>query len=483
MGWFAGRARALNPLVQGLRPISPIAWIPLAILWFGVGDLSPIFLIFLSSFFPMVVGTAAGVMTIDRQVPPRGAELRAHAASGCSGSVILPAALPQIVTGMRIGLGVAWLVVVAAEMIAVQLRARVPDHRLPERGQSLRPRGGRHGRHRRHRVRPRRASCAGSSGSTRSAGAMRPDRDDRQDRRARGLQDVSHARRPGAGARSAQLLGRRRRVRRRHRTVGCGKSTLLGVLAGFERAGRGRGARRRRSRCRGPRRTGIFIFQQPSLFPWLDLERQSRVWPRRRAGDGPARPRRALHRAGRPRGIRARVPAPALGRHAAAGRARARADGQAGDPLHGRAVRRARRADAAADAGRAPAHPLARAPHGDPGHARRGGSAPARRPRARAVAPAREDPGRHRRDAHAPALARERGHARAEGVDPPRARRGRRRTGARPDDAVASSLGVLGLALAERGVRRPRDGRCELQERRLRAAATGARLHAAVRRR
>ena len=118
MGWFATAHALLNPLVQGLRPISPIAWIPLAILWFGVGDLSPIFLIFLSSFFPMVVGTAAGVMTIDRKF------LRAARNFEFTGvrlfrSVVLPAALPQIVTGMRIGLGVAWLVVVAAEMIAI----------------------------------------------------------------------------------------------------------------------------------------------------------------------------------------------------------------------------------------------------------------------------------------------------------------------------------------------------------------------------
>jgi len=118
MGRFATAHALLNPLVQGLRPISPIAWIPLAILWFGVGDLSPIFLIFLSSFFPMVVGTAAGVMTIDRKL------IRAASNFEFTGfqlfrSVVLPAALPQIVTGMRIGLGVAWLVVVAAEMIAV----------------------------------------------------------------------------------------------------------------------------------------------------------------------------------------------------------------------------------------------------------------------------------------------------------------------------------------------------------------------------
>lgn len=118
MGWFGSAHAFLNPLVQGLRPISPIAWIPLAILWFGVGDLSPIFLIFLSSFFPMVVGTTAGVLTIDRKYL-RAARNFEYSGPRLFRHVILPAALPQIVTGMRIGLGVAWLVVVAAEMIAV----------------------------------------------------------------------------------------------------------------------------------------------------------------------------------------------------------------------------------------------------------------------------------------------------------------------------------------------------------------------------
>jgi NitT/TauT family transport system permease protein len=118
MGWFSKLYGAVNPLIQLLRPISPIAWIPLAILWFGVGNLSPIFLIFLSSFFPMVVGAASGVHAIERQY------IRAALNFGVSGHVLLrkvvfPAALPQIIVGMRIGLGVAWLVVVAAEMIAI----------------------------------------------------------------------------------------------------------------------------------------------------------------------------------------------------------------------------------------------------------------------------------------------------------------------------------------------------------------------------
>ena len=119
MGWVAGAFSTLNPLFQILRPISPIAWIPIAILWFGVGNASPIFLIFMSSVFPMVVQTTAGVHTIERRY------LRAAENFGVSRrtlflQVIIPATLPQIIVGMRIGLGVAWLVVVAAEMIALR---------------------------------------------------------------------------------------------------------------------------------------------------------------------------------------------------------------------------------------------------------------------------------------------------------------------------------------------------------------------------
>jgi NitT/TauT family transport system permease protein len=118
MGWVRGAYRMLNPLFQILRPISPIAWIPIAILWFGVGDASPIYLIFISSVFPMVVQTTVGVHTIEKRY------LRAAENFGVSRRtlftrVVIPAALPQVVVGMRIGLGVAWLVVVAAEMIAL----------------------------------------------------------------------------------------------------------------------------------------------------------------------------------------------------------------------------------------------------------------------------------------------------------------------------------------------------------------------------
>jgi NitT/TauT family transport system permease protein len=119
MGWVHGAYITLNPLFQILRPISPIAWIPIAILWFGVGNASPVFLIFISSVFPMIVQTTAGVHTIERRY------LRAAENFGVSRytlfrQVVIPAVLPQVLVGMRVGLGVAWLVVVAAEMIALR---------------------------------------------------------------------------------------------------------------------------------------------------------------------------------------------------------------------------------------------------------------------------------------------------------------------------------------------------------------------------
>jgi NitT/TauT family transport system permease protein len=118
LGWFSRAFAAFNPAIQVLRPISPIAWIPVAILWFGVSDVAPIFLIFLASVFPITTATIAAVRNIQLVY------LRAARNFGLKGlalfqKVVLPAALPQIITGLRLALGVAWLVVVAAEMIAV----------------------------------------------------------------------------------------------------------------------------------------------------------------------------------------------------------------------------------------------------------------------------------------------------------------------------------------------------------------------------
>jgi NitT/TauT family transport system permease protein len=119
MGWVHGAFVTLNPLFQILRPISPIAWIPIAILWFGVGNASPIYLIFIASVFPMIVQTTAGVHTIEKRFL-RAAENFGVTRKKLFLQVVFPATLPQIIVGMRIGLGVAWLVVVAAEMIALR---------------------------------------------------------------------------------------------------------------------------------------------------------------------------------------------------------------------------------------------------------------------------------------------------------------------------------------------------------------------------
>jgi len=118
LGWYPGAARAINPLIQTLRPISPIAWIPVAIVLFGVSNFATIFLIFLGSFFPIVVASSNGVRNIPAMYLAAGRNFGLVPAA-LFARVVFPAALPHILTGLRIALGVAWLVVVAAEMIAV----------------------------------------------------------------------------------------------------------------------------------------------------------------------------------------------------------------------------------------------------------------------------------------------------------------------------------------------------------------------------
>jgi NitT/TauT family transport system permease protein len=118
LGWFRPAFFAFNPIIQMLRPISPIAWIPVAILWFHVDDRAPIFLIFLASVFPITVSALAAVQNI-QPVYVRAAQNFGIRGFNLFRRVIFPACLPQILTGLRIALGVAWLVVVAAEMIAV----------------------------------------------------------------------------------------------------------------------------------------------------------------------------------------------------------------------------------------------------------------------------------------------------------------------------------------------------------------------------
>jgi len=118
LGWYSPLARAINPLIQMLRPISPLAWMPLAVIWFGVSNAAPIFLIFLASLFPIIVAAMNGV----RNVPPM--YLQAGRNFGLTTPqlmmrVVAPAVLPRIIVGLRLAFGIAWVVLVAAEMIAV----------------------------------------------------------------------------------------------------------------------------------------------------------------------------------------------------------------------------------------------------------------------------------------------------------------------------------------------------------------------------
>jgi NitT/TauT family transport system permease protein len=118
LGWYPAANQVVNPLLQILRPISPIAWIPVAIILLGVGDHAATSLIFLGALFPIVVACVDGVSNVPsvfrlaaRNFGLSPARILSH--------VVFPAALPKIIVGLRIALGIAWLVVVAAEMIAV----------------------------------------------------------------------------------------------------------------------------------------------------------------------------------------------------------------------------------------------------------------------------------------------------------------------------------------------------------------------------
>lgn len=119
LGRFSKVSDLLDPVIQFLRPISPLAWIPLAMLWFGIGDKPAIFLIFLSCFFPLVVATMIAVRSINEVYFQVAANFNFNRTEVLL-KIIIPAIIPDLVTALRLTISIAWLVVVAAEMIAVQ---------------------------------------------------------------------------------------------------------------------------------------------------------------------------------------------------------------------------------------------------------------------------------------------------------------------------------------------------------------------------
>ena len=119
MGWSRSLHGAFDPLLQIIRPISPIAWIPLAILWFGIGNKPAIFIIFITAFFPIFIGTVEATKNVDsflikaaRNFGARGIDLFRK--------VIFPAIFPEIMTSLRIALGISWVIIVAAEMVGMR---------------------------------------------------------------------------------------------------------------------------------------------------------------------------------------------------------------------------------------------------------------------------------------------------------------------------------------------------------------------------
>ena len=144
MGRWQRFEHIVDPVVELFRPISPLAWIPLAILWFGISETGKIFIIFVATFFPILLNTVSGVKSVDSVL------IRAGQVLGCEDEwsifrkVILPASMPTIIVGFRIAFGTGWAAIIAAELVAATVWTGLPD-----RGRhgdiAVRPGARRHG--------------------------------------------------------------------------------------------------------------------------------------------------------------------------------------------------------------------------------------------------------------------------------------------------------------------------------------------------
>lgn len=118
MGWRSVINRALNPIISLLYPIPALGWLPLLMLWIGINEMLPITIIFICSFFPVVYNTVTGIRNVDKRY------IQAAETLGASNmmilfKVIIPLALPNIFTGLRLEAGMSWRVLIAAEMVAI----------------------------------------------------------------------------------------------------------------------------------------------------------------------------------------------------------------------------------------------------------------------------------------------------------------------------------------------------------------------------
>ncbi len=119
MGWFKTIDKAVDPIIEMIRPIPPLAWIPFAILWFGLTQYAAGFVIFVGAVFPILVNTYTGFRNTPRVLVESGKVLGCIKNRDLIFRIALPAALPAIATGVRVGMGVGWMCVVAAEMFGV----------------------------------------------------------------------------------------------------------------------------------------------------------------------------------------------------------------------------------------------------------------------------------------------------------------------------------------------------------------------------
>ena len=120
MGWSRRFERVVDPLVEIFRPISPLAWIPLAILWFGIGEAGKVFVVCVATFFPTLLSTIAGVKRVDPVLVHAGQVLGCASQLSLFRKVIFPATLPNIVVGLRISFGTGWAAIIAAELVAAR---------------------------------------------------------------------------------------------------------------------------------------------------------------------------------------------------------------------------------------------------------------------------------------------------------------------------------------------------------------------------
>ncbi|MEO8159111.1 MAG: ABC transporter permease [Betaproteobacteria bacterium] len=120
MGWSGRFERFANPFVEMFRPISPMAWIPMAILWFGINEPGKIFVVCIATFFPTLISTVAGVKRIDPVLVHAGQVLGCRSTASLLRKVVFPAALPAMVVGLRISFGTGWACIIAAELVAAR---------------------------------------------------------------------------------------------------------------------------------------------------------------------------------------------------------------------------------------------------------------------------------------------------------------------------------------------------------------------------